>query len=206
MAAVENIERFRLLLWLEAFQDVCLLRNYAISVAVVVAIICICWVAGAEIDHRPQLQLRGLIERFEPFYLVKTFRLLLLLSETANLNACVGIIDIVWFSKLQGHSQGPLLRWLEAHRWAWPQNFTVLETALSTWGMAHHLQMVVSRPSLFGEFFILRSAGFLGDGAQDGLARAFEDDGLLASDLLLQTSKVLLRHLLASEVHLCRQI
>ena len=43
MAAIENVERFGLLLWLEAFQDVvCLLRNYAISVAVVVAIIDIC--------------------------------------------------------------------------------------------------------------------------------------------------------------------
>ena len=68
--------------------------------------------------------------------------------------------------------------------------------------MAHHLKVVVSRPPLLGEFFIFRSAGFLGDGARDGLAGAFEDDGLLASDLLLQTRKALLRHLLlASDVH-----
>ena len=73
--------------------------------------------------------------------------------------------------------------------------------------MAHHLKVVVSRPPLLGEFFILRSAGFLGDCARDRLAGAFEDDGLLASDLLFQTCKiVLLRHLLASDVHLCRQI
>ena len=74
--------------------------------------------------------------------------------------------------------------------------------------MAHHLKVVVSRPPLLGEFFILRSAGFLGDGARDGLAGSFEDDGLLSSDLLLQTCKVLLRHLLlASDVHLLyRQI
>ena len=73
--------------------------------------------------------------------------------------------------------------------------------------MAHHLKVVVSRPPLFGVFLILRSADFLGDGACDGLAGAFEDDCLLASDLLLQTCKVLLRHLLASDVHhLDRQI